>query len=573
MAHPRKKVVGLIRVSTSEQAADDRGGIPRQRRVIEQTVAAKNLDCVEVFEIADVSGTQVLQNPTIQHILHAVGSRAIDGLVVADLDRLFRPDQPTDYAILQVFKDTGAIIYSGDTEYNLGNKDGMLFSGIRATIAGYELALMKERAQGAKEAKRRAGKCPTNHLTLPLGVSYLRSEERYFYNEKAAVVVELFRLFDEEGIQNFCELERLTGIGHRTIKNLLGNPIYTGWRIFNFKRGAKRVSASGKTYRVKVSRAEDEVITTKVMEGCVSQERFDRVQEKLKQTTFNHVESREKYQTVNLLAGVGRCGYCGERLYCTSGRRVQGGRCSQYICKRNYYLYTNRYPERCKQPNLKQRETDELMDAFTKHVLRDPDVLVALIESSLKRISETVCAFPASASAGANGGAFQKREKRLLDAYETGLITIDVLRERQQALAKERQFLESRQPQGAAEKWSLEDFARKVVRGAYRYGRLVDVHEKKEFITVLFSEVYLKGDGIASFRLRENFLGSTNGNSNSVVELPAPFRLSNPDDEIPEGQRRCSSCKEVKAEREFLRRRGQCHPCRKSKDRERYLRR
>ncbi|MGC3991660.1 MAG: hypothetical protein QM796_18615 [Chthoniobacteraceae bacterium] len=135
------------------------------------------------------------------------------------------------------------------------------------------------------------------------------------------------------------------------------------------------------------------------------------------------------------------------------------------------------------------------------------------------------------------------------------------------------QVQESRKPEVATEKWSLEDFACKVVRGAYRYGRLVDTHEKKEFITALFSEVYLKGEGIVSFRLRENFLGSENGSSHSVVELPAPFRLSNPDDEIPEGQRRCSSCKEVKAEREFLRRRGQCHPCRKSSDRERYLRR
>src|SRR5437899_3955825 len=104
---PRRRVVALIRVSTADQGRDDRGGIPRQRRVIEQTIATKNLDCLRIYEISDCSGTQVLHNRDVQEILQLISSKVVTGLVVADLDRLFRPAEPTDYAILQSFKDTG----------------------------------------------------------------------------------------------------------------------------------------------------------------------------------------------------------------------------------------------------------------------------------------------------------------------------------------------------------------------------------------------------------------------------------------------------------------------------------
>jgi hypothetical protein len=39
------------------EATDDKGGIPRQRRVIEQTIANNYLDCLRVYETSDVSGT------------------------------------------------------------------------------------------------------------------------------------------------------------------------------------------------------------------------------------------------------------------------------------------------------------------------------------------------------------------------------------------------------------------------------------------------------------------------------------------------------------------------------------
>ena len=303
----RKRVLGLIRVSTADQANEDRGGIPRQRRIIEQTIARKNLDCIRIYEIADVSGTQVLNNPDIQEILKLVSSRVVTGLVIADLDRLFRPAQPTDYAILQAFKDTGAIIYSGDTEYDLTNRDSALFANIRSAISGFELQLMKDRQNGAREAKRRQGKCPTNELTLPIGVSFDRKQQRFFYNERIATVVELFRLYDQEGIHNYHELGRRTGLSNLTARNLLRNPLYCGWRVISQKRGDRTTSRTGKLYRKKTNRAPDEVIKVKVIETpAVSQECFDRVQASMDRVVLNHRESRKRDQAFNFGTGITR---------------------------------------------------------------------------------------------------------------------------------------------------------------------------------------------------------------------------------------------------------------------------
>ena len=71
---PRRRVVGLLRVSTADQARDDRGGIPRQRRIVEDTIKRKNLDCLRIYEISDVSGTDVRQNADVIEILRLVAA-------------------------------------------------------------------------------------------------------------------------------------------------------------------------------------------------------------------------------------------------------------------------------------------------------------------------------------------------------------------------------------------------------------------------------------------------------------------------------------------------------------------
>jgi DNA invertase Pin-like site-specific DNA recombinase len=570
----KRRVVALIRVSTAEQGRDDRGGIPRQRSVIEDTIRRKNLECLRIYEIHACSGTEVLRNPEIQEILKIVSTGV--GLVVADLDRLFRPTEPADYVILQVFKDSGSIIFSGETEYNLADKDSALFASMRSAYSAYEIQLFKDRVHKTNEGKRREGKCPTNKLTWPLGLSFDRETQKWIWNERAPDVAKIFQSFLED-TANYSELGRRFNLTSATIRNTLSRRIYaTGERIISQKRGEKRFSRTGNVYRAKVNRAPRDVIKVKIINPIIPIEQFNLVQQRISETRFNHHESRKRGEVFNYGAGVARCGHCSEIFLYSSGKRRTGQRGSQAFCKRNYYLYRDKLGG-CRQPNLRSPDLDSLIDAFTTSILRDAGTLARVIDQSLQRTREVVHQFP-QPTVESQLAALQKKSIRILEAYESGILTLEELRSRRDALKVKVASLQRRpEHQETSRDISVEEFARKVVRGAFRFKRMMDRREKKAVILSLFSEIYVKDRSVIAFKFRENFvvgdqetLGA--GFSTPPIHLPEPFTLE-PADPLPEGTRRCSCCRTIFPTAEFYPRKGQCRRCIAVKAHEAYLRR
>lgn len=568
---PRKKVVGLIRVSTAGQAGDDRGGIPRQREVIRRTIEANNLDCLRTYEL-EVSGTEVREHPDIIEILRMVSSGIVDGLVLADLDRLFRPDRPDQFAILQTFKDSGATIYSGDTTYDLGSKDGLLFSGIRATIAGYELALIKERMMGAKEAKRKQGKCPTNQYTLPLGVAYDRPNEKFFYDEQIGIVQELFRLVDEDGLRSYTEMEKKTGVRSVTIPHLLRNRLFIGERVFTQKRGPKRVSRAGKVYRAKVRRTEDEIIRMKVIEEpAIDPARFERVGHIIDEVRYNHHAARERDKACNLGTGVARCAYCGSRIYCSSNKSKDQNKRNKpgyYYCRSNYYKF--REGDGCQQPNVRQPKIDALLEAFLIRTLTRPDHLVTVINASIVRTEEVVRPFPVQKT---QLQALEQREKRLLDALEAGVINVNEFRDRLTKIQAQRSALSTVETARVEpRRFEIEKFVTSMVRGAFALKRIADPFEKKAIILDTFAEVFFKGEEITGFKFKTPLI-TDSIKGNPIIHLEKPFRIAPIERPLPEGMRKCSACNKALPVENFYKEVKRCRTCVAEKSRLAYLRR
>lgn len=571
---PPVRVVSLVRVSTEEQAGDSRAGLARQRESVRRTIAANGLDCVEEYELR-VSGTAMAGNPVVKAILARVLTGEIGGIVVADLDRLFRADRPEGFAILQVFQDVGAKIFSSDVTYNLQSKDGLLFSSIRGAIAGYELSLMKERQQGAKESKRKAGRHPSNALTLPLGVGYDRKAEAFHYTEKIGMVKELFRLFDEERVHNYSELGRRVGLGGASVRVLLKNPIYTGWRVIDKRRGAKRTSRSGVVYREKVARPESEVIKVNVLgSGIVSEECFDRVQTEMARLKFNFLETHRSNDAVYINTGIGFCGHCYEPMMSISGkgRRKKGN--AYFSCKSNYYLYRARMGP-CPQCHLRADEFDAATIALTTMLLRSPAYLAKLLEESEAKTKETIVPFPTTSLRRNPDEEFKRRDARLLTAYEEGVITVDELRIKRAGLRKEKDALDKlTAPKAIPQKTQFLQRARLVVRAALRFSSIKDKLQQKGIIHSLFSEIVVKDKAIIGFRLRNSFAtadGEVQDYSNATVFLPTPLPVGKPPEKLPEGQKRCLRCEEVKSTASFYRQLNNCRACCKDLERARHV--
>lgn len=574
-------VVALVRVSTEGQAAEGRMGLERQRATIRRTLDAKQLNCVEWYELVDVSGTNVSNHPTIKKILRRILDGEIKGICIADLDRLFRPDKPEGYAILQVFQDMGANIYSGDYEFDLRTKDGLLFSSIRSAISGFELGLMKERQQGGKEAKRRAGKCPSNELTLPHGIGYDRKTETWHYTPEIGTVIELFRLFDEEGIHNYSELGRRTGLQQASVKVILRNTTYTGFRTIDQRRGReKRTSKSGKQYRLKVARAPEEIIRTKILDGIITEERHKRILAEMERVKFNHRRKKEESQTIHLGAGVCFCGHCGLPIFHVSGKRATETRKAQsgnYICKSHHYVYRKRYDGGCKQCWLRADQLDAAIDTLAATVLRSPAHLGRILEASLAKTRELVTPFAKSVSPSTQVETLRKRDARILAAYEEGVVDITELRTKRDAIRREIETLtrlaEPKAPTGNAD---LHKLARLIVKAALRYPRLTDAGQKQRIIREIFAELHVRDKAIVSFRFKDAILlGIDEGAiSNATILLPKAIRIGPAPDILPAGFRRCLVCREVKPVGEFYKNLNRCsNPCRSQEERQRHLRR
>lgn len=558
---PGIKVAELLRVSTEEQAEETRAGLARQKAVNERTILTKGLTRVICLEL-HVSGTVMANHPQVKALLDMVARRQIDGVVCADLDRLFRPDNFHSYSILQTFQDYGARIYTGDSVYDLQTSNGLLQSSIRSAISGFELSLIRERLHGAKEAKRRAGKFPGCWKNLPSGVGYDRQTETWHYTPEIVRVKELFDRF-EAGERNYSALGREFGFCQITVKNLLRNPIYTGWRIIDQKRGAKRVSATGKHYRVKVKRAPEDIIRVKVLEGIISVERHAAILQEMATTKFNFMERYRSEGRIHLCSGLLTCGHCGSPMYVLNGKRGKA-----YIaCRANYYL-NRKKTGGCRQTNLREDHMEEALVRLVQEVLSDPNELAQILEASIRHFQRTVTPFASAIDSATQLEDLTRRDRRLLDAFEGGAITLDELKTKRDSIRRQRTALErSIQPTQSAKGAEILEHARVIVKGALRFSECQDRYHQKKIISELLGELHVRDTRIIGFKLKPSLCGTAH---QEAVTLSEPRWIGPKPDLVPAKHARCIKCHEVKREEEFYRGRNQCRTCLQEIGRGRY---
>ena len=233
--------------------------------------------------------------------------------------RLVRPESWEDGVILQRFVDTGTLLYLPDGPLDPSTKQGRILATLQGLMAGLEGSLIRERMMAGKEAMRRCGRWAAGNHCLPIGVGYDRQNHRFFYLPEAEKVREVFRQF-LAGNQNYYQLSAILSMTRGSARNVLENPIYSGWLVIDEKRdlspAAKRVGLDGRRRdRRKMKRPPEEVIRQRVIdEPLITQSDFDRVQHLICQKAEHNIRMRQKvgHFTYN---GFLWCAKCGERLH------------------------------------------------------------------------------------------------------------------------------------------------------------------------------------------------------------------------------------------------------------------
>jgi DNA invertase Pin-like site-specific DNA recombinase len=500
----KRKVVALVRVSTEDQAKEDRGGVDRQLEVIHHCIRIGELDCIETIILKGVSGTEVRHNREIQRILQLIESRQIDGVVVADLDRLMRPAAGGAYALLDPFIDSKATNFASGQQLDFANPVTHLIVKILLSFAEFERSLILTRTSGAVRELCRKGRHPFGPQLLPHGVTYNRETYTWGTNEKIAAIQEAYRLVDEEGLSNINEVARRVGIHQRALHNHIRNRLYSGWRIYDTGRESKKVtSRHGRRYKRKVPLPEEEVIKVKVLDPPpVSEERFRRVQEVLAATRKNWKAERADRPTYNLLRSVARCGHCDSRLYFSHDLRkpnVMG----YYFCSQHYYKKGK--TGTCGAANQAKAKLDGATTRFVTEILRSPATVRAIVAHTEAAHLANVAQPELKAT---DPATFEARRRRLKDGFEQGVINVAELRARLAKIQVEedtvKQVAKSQALALAAPE--MERLIKVLVKGAYLYQRMANPNDRLRVVQRLFSAVYYEAGQVTKFSLHPGLI-------------------------------------------------------------------
>src|SRR3954469_18636724 len=145
---------GYTRVSTAEQAADDRTSLETQRRKIGAAAELAGLPVDEIIEEAAASGSRPLaERPAGGPLLTRL--RKGDTLIVAKLDRAFRnaADALATAEQLKAQK-IDLIIADMGSEPVTQNGVSRMFFGMLALVAEFERERLRERLTDGRSAKK-----------------------------------------------------------------------------------------------------------------------------------------------------------------------------------------------------------------------------------------------------------------------------------------------------------------------------------------------------------------------------------------------------------------------------------
>jgi len=234
MEHSGSRALAIVRVSTSEQAQEERYSIPHQRVHIKEECQLRGLHLVHFFEFVQ-SGARVLSQKSGERadILKYISDHEINVVMVHELDRLARSMLDTLLFVDQLNK-LGVTFISIHDGFDTGTAQGQLQMHILAAFAEYFRKQLASKVTGGMLERAKTGK----HMgRLPLG--YKAGPAGLEIDDREARTVRLiFSMYLEQNLGLRAIAEQLNGMGlkthrgrdwsHVSVRQILENEIYTG---------------------------------------------------------------------------------------------------------------------------------------------------------------------------------------------------------------------------------------------------------------------------------------------------------------------------------------------------------
>ena len=512
MASAPATVAAYLRVSSQVQRQRDT--IASQREAVLRHGRGRGWAIPDTCVFADdgFSGA-TLERPALEALRDGVASGEIETVLVWSIDRLSR-NFAHQILLQEEFARTGAKIVCVQ-EPDDATPQGMLLRQILSVISEYERTLIAERSRRGKIHRARQGSL--NMLTrAPYGYRLIRKTEtcgaRLEVDEaEARVVRRIFGLYVRDGLKMHEIGPRLDAQGVRprhaqhwscsTVSVILRNEAYIGKAAYLKSMSSGKRARHNRTGRQKggavrrligrTARAREEWIELPVP-AVVDEALFARAQQ---QRAANQRFSARKTTEQTLLQGLCVCAHCGYTMGRNSGTGGRGGPRRHYYRCHGAESWRRPQGAVCDNPAVRADELDEAVWQEVLALLENPELIQREINRRLAAANDTVAARERADALHGELARIATRIRRLLDAYQEEVITLDELRERRAPLqARQRSILCELEALKTAElergsrlslATTMERFLQRMREGA----RSMSLAERQRVVRLLVREV------------------------------------------------------------------------------------
>ena len=208
-------VASYVRVSTEAQAGPERYGLSAQRADITAYALSHDMQIIQTFEDAGVSGA-TLDRPGLSDLLSSASQHAFSVVIVAKLDRVAR-DLMYQLWIEKELLKAGVEIISVAEPTNGSDPTSHLFRQIIGAFAEFEKARITSRMSGGRKQKAKEGGYAGGRAAFGYG-SHRGSHVLTVEPEQAMVVQQVFTL-RSSGLSLRSVASELNARGLRTAEN------------------------------------------------------------------------------------------------------------------------------------------------------------------------------------------------------------------------------------------------------------------------------------------------------------------------------------------------------------------
>jgi site-specific DNA recombinase len=214
-----------VRVSTQEQV--DRWGLTAQRRILTQLAEDRGWDPV-LYDEGGASAETIGARPVLQRLLTDVAAHRIDLVAVVEMERLCRASDLRDWAqITTTFREAGVPVATPERIFDLSAAEDDFEADLHGILSKREKRKLLERTQrGLREAKD-AGRFAGG--SAPTGYKYDHATRKIVPDPERVPLVK--HVFESDLTHWQLERElRQEGISYDTIRRIRNNPAYLGLR-------------------------------------------------------------------------------------------------------------------------------------------------------------------------------------------------------------------------------------------------------------------------------------------------------------------------------------------------------